>query len=124
MNKSPIPRPRSVIKLIKENQCGFDGSTPYVCCHVPKQETLTEEPTTISRTTQSSSSSKEPYETSEDFSHNDLESLISSHRNYRLLSNEICGQIATNIRITSGTKAMLNEYPWMALIAYDVGEFF
>lgn len=124
LNRTAIPRPRSVIKLIRENQCGFSGNTPYVCCQKPSPETSTEPHRTVPTSTTKRlvvlDEATEPYD--QDISQDNFGSLIRSHPNFRLLSNDICGPIATDSRITSGSKATLNEYPWMALIAYDVGE--
>lgn len=129
LNRTMIPRPRHVIKLIRDNQCGFYGNIPYVCCQKSMPETTTittEAQTTPPSTTQLPfipASVTERYEQEEEIaSHDNLENIITSHPNYRLLANDICGPIATDGRITSGSKATLNEYPWMALIAYDVGE--
>lgn len=47
---------------------------------------------------------------------------VSKHENYNLLPNDICGPILTNSRITAGKKTSLNEFPWMALIAYQTGK--
>lgn len=122
---TPIPRPKFVINLIKEKECGFDGKTPYVCCHLSSRETSTEQPTTVSSIAKEEDSvSSETYTSTENTSIDNLESAINSHPNYRLLSNDICGPSATDSRITSGTKATLNEYPWMALLAYKIGESF
>lgn len=120
-----IPRPRSVIKLIRDNQCGFYNNTPYVCCQKSIPETSTDAPTSTTSTTTESLPIPDPsqiFEEIEDVSHENFIDQISSHPNYRLLANDICGPIATDRRITSGKKATLNEYPWMALIAYDVGK--
>lgn len=126
LNRTRIPRPRSVIKLIRDNQCDFYSNTPYVCCEQSLPETKTETPsTTASTTTESISAPFDPndiFGEIEDTSHENFINDIASHPNYRLLPNEICGPIATDRRITSGSKAVLNEYPWMALIAYDVGK--
>lgn len=144
LNRTMIPRPRNVIKLIRNNQCGIYGNIPYVCCEIPTQR-VTQPETTITterRTTittpfpintqpqfspNTTSLPSEPHTQNDDDDDNSVsddnsETVIKSHPNYKLLSNDICGPIATDSRITSGSKATLNEYPWMALIAYDVGE--
>lgn len=112
LNKTMIPRPKYVIKLIRENQCGLYRNTPYVCCEKVTMETTTEERKT----------SIEPLPLPSEANGIQTITEITSHPNYRLLPNGICGPIAIDSRITSGSKATLNEYPWMALIAYDVGK--
>lgn len=117
LTRSPIPRPRNVIKIIREQQCGFYKETPYVCCEKP----IPAPPTTTPTTTTTSSTTTEAIEAKETYFDELNADPWSSHQNYRLLANDICGPIATNSRITSGSQTGINEYPWMALIAYKVG---
>lgn len=44
---------------------------------------------------------------------------VSNHPNLRLL-NQNCGRI-TDTKIIGGNRTSINEFPWMALIAYDIG---
>lgn len=96
LNKTPIPRPKSVIKFIKEYQCGFYGNVPKVCCNFKNMNL--------------NSDIVKPYVTNK----------ISDHQNIKLLPKE-CGKLSNDFRITGGTKTSLLEFPWMALIAYDTG---
>ncbi|XP_050508539.1 CLIP domain-containing serine protease HP8-like isoform X2 [Diabrotica virgifera virgifera] len=107
LNNNPIPRPRNVITAIRENQCGFKGNTPYVCCS---------RPTTLPPETTTEYKMVSPYSThlSDRFSDS-----LTKHYNYRLLPQNICGVVSTGSRITNGQTAGLNEYPWMALIFYN-----
>ncbi|XP_072376127.1 phenoloxidase-activating enzyme 1-like [Diabrotica undecimpunctata] len=107
LNNNPIPRPRNVISAIRENQCGFKGNTPYVCCS---------RPTTIPLETTTEYKTVSPFSThvSDRFSDS-----LTKHYNYRLLPQNICGVVSTGSRITNGQTAGLNEYPWMALIFYN-----
>lgn len=45
---------------------------------------------------------------------------VMNHPNLRLLDHHICGPI-TQKKLLGGNKTSVLEYPWMALIAYDVG---
>lgn len=113
--RSPIPRPRNVIRIIREKQCGFYKETPYVCCEIPTPAPTPTITTTVPTTTTTEAEGEETF----------FEELNSNrwaaHQNYRLLANDICGPIGTNSRITSGSRTGINEFPWMALIAYKVG---
>ncbi|KAJ8953050.1 hypothetical protein NQ314_007425 [Rhamnusium bicolor] len=102
LNKSSIPRSRSVIKMIRENQCGFNGKMPYVCCQRP---TLPPESSTEATTV-----TPPLLDT--------LTDIRNRHTNFNLLPDNICGPISTDSRITFGKKTAISEYPWMALIAY------
>lgn len=113
MNRTIIPRPKYVIKLIRENQCGFSGSTPLVCCQTGTTDTPQE------KYISTSTIAPTPIESD---SNSNLVTAIKSHPNYPMLASDICGPIIGDTRITSGSKAKINEYPWMALIAYHVGE--
>ncbi|CAG9774041.1 unnamed protein product [Ceutorhynchus assimilis] len=111
LDKTPIPRPRSIIKIIKQHQCGFAGETPKVCCF--------RKPTTTTTTT-----TQRP---ARSILQQSTISNLYSHRNFELLPVNRCGPIANQVltnRITAGRKTSLEEFPWMALIAYntpDVG---
>lgn len=100
LNKTPIPRPKNVIKFIKEHQCGFHGNVPKVCCS-DKYMNLNN---------MNGNNILLPYKTFK----------ITNHKNFKLLPKD-CGKLSDDFRITGGTKASLLEFPWMALIAYDTG---
>lgn len=44
------------------------------------------------------------------------------HPNLKLLPQENCGSTSMTMRITSGKRTSIGEFPWMALIAYDTEE--
>lgn len=102
LNKTPIPRPKNVIKFIKEHQCGFYGNVPKVCCNADYMNLNNIDGNVV-----------KPY----------TNRKISHHNNFKLLPKD-CGKISNDFRITGGTKATLLEFPWMALIAYDTGIFY
>lgn len=106
LKRSTIPRPRNIVKIIREKHCGFHGNTPYVCCSVP--------------TTQTETTTKVMDATTTDIVPPSIKiSPFKYHPNYNLLPNDICGPISTNSRITNGKKTDIGEFPWMALIAYN-----
>nr|CAH7731242.1 unnamed protein product [Callosobruchus chinensis] len=116
LNRSSIPRPRNVIKIIREHQCGFYANTPYVCCTrptpPPPPPTLPSLPSPQRSLLAEASTSKPIAQLLNRFT------SLTGHRNYHLLRSDICGSIQTNTRITGGKKTAINEFPWMALIAY------
>lgn len=101
LQRSPKPRPPSVINKIREKQCDLiDRKIPKVCCNVPQ----TTSPPSSSSTTDPTVETSRP----------------TKHPNYDKLPNDICGPITMNpgFRITSGSKTFLGEFPWMALLIY------
>ncbi|XP_025833752.1 CLIP domain-containing serine protease 2 [Agrilus planipennis] len=95
LDKTPIPRPRRVIDIIRAHHCGFHGNSPKVCCSTLMPQNL-----------------KTPQK-----SENQVPD-VSNHPNLRLLPTENCGTIINDFRITSGAKTGVKEFPWMALLAY------
>lgn len=45
---------------------------------------------------------------------------VTNHANLRLLNHQSCGPI-TQQKVIGGNKTGVFDYPWMALLAYDVG---
>ncbi|XP_071053752.1 CLIP domain-containing serine protease HP8-like [Onthophagus taurus] len=105
LSKTDIPRPRYVIKLIREHQCGFVGEVPKVCCF-RRMNTSSKPKTSIIPIGRSYFPPPN----------------VTNHTNLQLLPNNICGPISQGYRITSGNETSLEEFPWMALIAYETGE--
>jgi len=90
LKKRPISSANA--DLLKSSQCGFVGTTPKVCCPIGGA------PISTSTTT-----SPRP---------------ITGEDSPLLPGNEICGT-GTQDRIYGGTKAQLDEFPWMALVEYE-----
>lgn len=103
LDNSPIPRPRPVIKIIKEHQCGFDSHTPKVCCFVNDSEDAKIKADQITLK-------------------NVKTSKILNKDKVNLLPMSNCGVVSKDFRITGGTEASLLEFPWMSLIAYETNE--
>lgn len=97
LDRNPIPRPRRIIKFIRDHHCGFQFNTPKVCCH------------------SNNSKSKQGITELKDTK----ERRISEHKNIDLLPKGNCGKLSHNYRITDGSSTSILEFPWMALIAYD-----
>lgn len=87
------PLPPQVLDFLRRSQCGFRGNSPLVCCPVSTPTTPSPEPV-----------------------------IVSSHPNLRLLPLNICGPVSTN-KIFNGKKTALFQYPWMALIGYNRGNY-
>lgn len=54
----------------------------------------------------------------------DLDTRFQGKRGLELLDMKKCGQVDPSRRIVGGTKADLKEFPWVALIKYQVGRIF
>ncbi|XP_066157604.1 phenoloxidase-activating factor 3-like isoform X1 [Euwallacea fornicatus] len=96
---SRIKRPISevILKRIQAYTCGVAGGSIKVCC--PSEP--------IELESQMMQFSNEPPD-------------VSSHRNLNLLPKN-CGFLNTNNRIINGEDAFLNEFPWMVLLQYSIG---
>ncbi|KAJ8925763.1 hypothetical protein NQ315_009611 [Exocentrus adspersus] len=101
------PRPSSVIQIMRKKMCDLNKalSIPYMCC----------DRTTLSPTKREDRDSPSRETTTK------APELISRHRNFHLLRNDICGPISNNLRITSGEEVGIEEFPWMALVVYYTG---
>ncbi|XP_066589501.1 CLIP domain-containing serine protease B4-like [Prorops nasuta] len=88
------------MNFLKSSHCGFVGRFPLVCCQIKKMES------SVVRVDEDEESIVEPPD-------------VSDHPNLALLDHEECGQM-TVPKIMGGNRAGLFEYPWMALIAYDI----
>lgn len=96
--KGPRPIPYEALELLRLSQCGFEGMWPKVCCEQPVQLSTTIEPEL--------STIPNPPD-------------VVNHLNVRLLNHTICGPI-TEPKIFGGNKTGVLDYPWMALIAYNI----
>lgn len=119
LDRSPKPRTLQVIEIIRTAQCGFYKNTPKVCCYLQYQTSTTETSTTITPSTTLSIA-----ENRETQAFNLPKVDLRIHPNYSLLPNDICGEIPTNNRITGGSKTSMNEFPWMALLAFNTSKNF
>lgn len=98
----PRPLPFPFAAEMRRKQCGFDGGSPKVCCRrTPPQPAQEEAQVVVAR--------EEPPD-------------VSGHPNLKLLPTKRCGEISHNYRITSGSEALVGEFPWMALLLYVTGE--
>lgn len=93
MKRSPYPRPKAVIKVLRDHHCGLYKNVPKVCCYV---------------TSQQSHGTK------------NMSDLL-YHKNIKLLPFDSCGKVhfaALGSRIINGYGTLPLEFPWMALIVY------
>ncbi|XP_066595020.1 ovochymase-like [Prorops nasuta] len=101
--RKPRPLPQEDLDFLRNSHCGFEGNDPKVCC---EERTTT---TTESTMTQSDTGSNpDPPD-------------VTNHPNLALLDHNICGPL-TQPKIFGGNKTGVFDYPWMALIAYNVGK--
>ncbi|XP_046751120.1 uncharacterized protein LOC124414191 [Diprion similis] len=101
------PLPSSTLSILNKSQCGFEGNLPKVCCPRNTQP----EPTTTTNVPDVPDVSNEIPPPPD----------VTNHPNLRLLDNVRCGPI-TEPKIFGGNKTTVFEFPWMALIGYDVGK--
>ncbi|KAK0182003.1 hypothetical protein PV327_000178 [Microctonus hyperodae] len=105
--RGPKPISESKLDTLRSHHCGFDEETlriPKVCCP-PLYRIET---------------SKAPDETTETI----VEKTppppdVTSNPNLRLLNQDICGPL-TEPKIFGGNETGVLDFPWMALIAYDI----
>jgi len=95
LKNAPRPLSTETMQLLQRYACGFDGSSPKVCC---------------------------PNESGADNIGGDVRIPdVTRHRNVRLIPQTNCGKFDTADRILFGNKTSLFEFPWMALLAYNTG---
>ncbi|KAL4703444.1 hypothetical protein ACJJTC_010764 [Scirpophaga incertulas] len=96
------PLPSAVVTYLRQSQCGFDHSTPKVCCGpLPAQQAQqTEKPPVF--TTMKISTNEEA---------TNSEDSVPAGRGE-------CGIDTTGDRIFGGQFTELDEFPWMALLGY------
>ncbi|XP_058796722.1 melanization protease 1-like [Phymastichus coffea] len=96
------PLTPQITDFLRKSQCGYEGSNPKVCC---KYNDIVEAPTEAP--IQNPLTNPEPPPN------------VRNHPNLRLLEAH-CG-IINKPKIIGGTVTGINEFPWMALLSYDVG---
>lgn len=106
--RGPKPISESNLTTLRSYHCGFDEETlkiPKVCCpHFSRIET-----------------SKIPDETTETtiVEKTPPPPDVTSNPNLRMLNQDICGPL-TEPKIFGGNETGVLDFPWMALIAYDI----
>ncbi|KAJ8673963.1 hypothetical protein QAD02_005225 [Eretmocerus hayati] len=119
-----IPLTNENRQYLLSSQCGFDGNVPKVCCEDRVQNQFpTQRPTqrpnqwttpwTTQRVTQRSTERPGAGQV-DDLAAPD----VTSHPNIRFLDLNNCGPISDQ-KIIGGNKTRINEFPWMALLAYS-----
>ncbi|XP_066157138.1 CLIP domain-containing serine protease B4-like isoform X2 [Euwallacea fornicatus] len=121
LDDTPIPRSRSIIQIIVKHQCGeMENDIPKVCCFINLEPSFTT--TTITQRPSSSATNKPELSGSilEFLENSNRVSQLERHPNFKQLPLGRCGPTTTyDNRITHGKKTALEEFPWMALVAYN-----
>lgn len=86
--------------ILRQYQCGFQGRNVKVCC--PATPIIL------------------PGSNTNEESLSQILSGINNHKNFKLLPSS-CGYIDESIRIFGGNATGLLEFPWMALLSYQIG---
>ncbi|CAD1478804.1 unnamed protein product, partial [Heterotrigona itama] len=109
--KKHRPLSNEIINYLHSLNCGYEGSNPKVCCE--QNETCNDEIQQFSQswaitqtTEKSNQSTSEPAD-------------VTNHPNLKLLNHEICGPIS-QMKIFGGNKTGIFDFPWMALLSYNV----
>ncbi|XP_017890039.2 uncharacterized protein LOC108630945 [Ceratina calcarata] len=89
------PLSRETLAYLHGLQCGFEGKDPKVCCE--------------QRQTPPVAVTKDPAPPD-----------VTNHRNVHLVNRDDCGPV-TQSKILGGNQTSVIEFPWMALLAYDLG---
>ncbi|CAH0728371.1 unnamed protein product, partial [Brenthis ino] len=120
MNIYKCPLALSLIRLnrdvVKEMTCGFDGTTPKVCCPVSGTSIIF---TNLTEEIATRKPSKVTTQKIEEISQESKVTTMIPEINSELLpSRKICGQVAIRDRIVGGLIAGIDEFPWLARIKY------
>lgn len=99
------PYPEHIVKGLKSYTCGYFDKRIHVCC--PLTQIIIENRNKPKLTTTPSPPIEPPD--------------VSNHENLKLLPEE-CGYLDMGDRIRKGINAVLNEFPWMALLSYGKGK--
>jgi hypothetical protein len=89
------PLTEAIRARLKAYQCGFSGNAATICC--PATPIVVDDLEVTSRLPD-----------------------VSKHRNINLLPKN-CGYLDTVDKIVHGNKTGLFEFPWMALLSYEIG---
>ncbi|XP_017755231.1 PREDICTED: uncharacterized protein LOC108547293 [Eufriesea mexicana] len=95
------PLSEESLKYLNSLQCGFQGTNPKVCCEQN------------SETSTITNSNLNPVVTR--VSPPD----VTNHPNLQLVNEDLCGPV-TQQKIYGGNKTGIFDYPWMALLSYDI----
>ncbi|XP_066255147.1 transmembrane protease serine 9-like [Euwallacea similis] len=121
LKETTIPRPKSIIRIMIKHQCGvLENGIPKVCCFVNLEPILTTTTTTQKPVLSVTNKSELPVSIMKFLESTSTVNQLEEHPNFKHLPLERCGSITIlENRITDGKKTGLEEFPWMALIAYN-----
>ncbi|XP_011314334.1 uncharacterized protein [Fopius arisanus] len=119
--KLPGHPTREDVDMLRRSRCGFDGSQARefkICCPGLRPETSSTQSTpSVTPAINPDPILSSRFDGSDDG--HDPRPDVTTHRNLRLLDQQICGPLIEE-KIIGGKKTGLFDYPWMALIAYKV----
>jgi len=98
-------QPQTIAEL-RQAQCGFEGTNPKVCCPQPPEEEVGLQNTPSEEDIMKSQAMTQA-------------SASESHPSDRLLGADECG-IDNSQRIWGGNRTDLEQYPWAALLQYQI----
>ncbi|GBP27563.1 Serine protease 7 [Eumeta japonica] len=100
------PIPNRIVNFLRKSQCGFDGSTPRVCCGpIP----YTRDPSTQTSTA--------PPPPQNNFNYDGRVDPISSEDSVPAARGQ-CGIDTNGDRLYGGQITDIDEFPWMCLLGY------
>jgi transmembrane serine protease 9 len=102
------PLQPETIAILRQSQCGFEGTNPKVCC--PNSPSETPRPSVVT------AGYRPPVRTNEPQAQT-MPSGWESHPNARLIPADQCG-IDNSQRIWGGNRTDMEQYPWTALFQY------
>lgn len=102
------PLPQESLDFLRNSQCGFEGNYPKVCCEQQQEPTPAPSVTIAPERPSPQAAIPNPPD-------------VSNHPNLQLLNHDVCGPV-TQQKIFGGNKTGVFDFPWMALIAYDIGK--
>lgn len=98
--KRQRPLSKEILEQLSSLNCGFEGYDPKVCC---EQHSATN---SIQTTEKPNQSTYEPAD-------------VTNHPNLKLLNHDMCGPVSQQ-KIFGGNKTGIFDFPWMALLSYNV----
>ncbi|XP_055678221.1 serine protease grass-like [Lutzomyia longipalpis] len=123
LNNAPRPLPQNIVTYLQRLQCFHSTGVPAVCCRRPSVGNTPTAPVTPSApvTPVPISPASDVNTVSNDIPTGPTD--VSRHPNIGLLPTTTCGPLLGD-RVAFGEKTALFEYPWMALIRYEVADGF
>ncbi|GAB0087653.1 Serine protease grass [Sergentomyia squamirostris] len=123
-NNAPRPLPPNIVTYLQRLQCNHPTGEAAVCCRRPAGGSVISNPPPPSPVAPPPPRPLPPQvdtQISNEVPTGPVD--VTNHPNLPLLPSNICGPILAD-KLAFGEKTSLFEYPWMALIRYEVAEGF